>query len=490
MASRKNLILITIIATILYTASWVLFGILLSSGNKTASTANNSTENNSHFSGTSSVTSSYINSSSETESDVNGDTSAENVSSDTNSSGDENTSSETPSTNVPTNPDTPSTPTVTKDFTVGMWYSKFELNFKGMNEQQFQSKINEMLDNAKSVNVTDVYFHVRPSADAYYDSKLFPFSASFGGNQGEYPGYDPLKYMVFAAHERGLKIHAWINPYRVANSTDLTKLADSNIAKKWLTDEDTANDRNVLTAGTGLYFNPAIPEVREYIISGVKEILDNYDVDGVQIDDYFYPTTDASFDSVEYNSYVSSVSDTALTLGDWRRNNVNALVSGIYSAVHQYNNVVFGISPSAHISTDKSDTNYTNKYADVALWMSQEGYCDYIAPQLYFGYEYSNSNFHFDVLLEKWSKMSRHSKLKVIIGLAPYKIDPNQHKNNDHDGTEWSDDKQILSKQVTDVFNGSCDGVALYSYSYVCTYNPAKEHKNNFVNTLNTLLGR
>ena len=309
------------------------------------------------------------------------------------------------------------------------------------------------------MGVTDLYIHTRPFADAYYRSELFPFSAYVSGIQGVDPGYDPLEYMVFAAHNKGMKIHAWLNPYRVANSTDLSLLADTNIAKIWLTDNNTENDRYVLEFEGRLYFNPTVPQVQKLVIDGVREILDNYDVDGIHLDDYFYPTTDEGFDKPEYDAYVA-LSSNPLSHDDWRRNNVNALVSGIYSAVHSGYDAVFGISPSAHISTDKTDTNYNEAYADIGLWMNSTGYIDYIAPQLYFGYNYPLDKMKFNNLLEVWCKMPRKSNIKMYIGIAAYKIG-----NSDAHSNEWIDETDILGRQTIDSYNAECDGIAIYSYS-------------------------
>ncbi len=483
MPTRKTTILLAVIFSVIYALSFIGFSLILPNNSTTADSDYTSSDISStiiddnvssNSSSTSGVNSSDVNASSENSSvDSSSDiTSSENTSStpEDNNTDDENTSDEDIS--------------VPNDFTVGMWISMYELNFKGKTETQFKSKIDSMLSNAINTGVTDIYCHVRPSGDAFYNSTLFPFSHFFSGTQGDYPGYDPFKYIVESAHNKGLKIHAWINPYRVASHNDLNKLADTNIAKIWLTDSDTSNDRYILTETdrNHLYFNPAIPEVRQYIISGVKEILDNYDVDGIQIDDYFYPTDKTYYDEVEYNQYKASVSGTALSLGDWRRANVNALVSGIYSCVHNYEGVVFGISPSSHISNDKTDKNYLVNYADIALWMSVKGYCDYIAPQLYYGYEYPTTAFQFNNLLDKWTSMPMHDELQMIIGLAPYKIDPAQRPAAD--GTEWTDDEEILAKELNDVLKTDCSGVALYSYSYVCDNKLSQKHTENFVNAL------
>ena len=347
-------------------------------------------------------------------------------------------------------------------FTNAIWISFYELNFKNMNQTEFKNKVNTMFDNAVALKCDAVFVHVRPYADAFYRSSLFPMSSYVSGTQGVDPGYDPLKYMVTAAHDRGLEIHAWINPYRIAKSTDPSLLADSNMAKKWLTDGNPDTNRNVLEAGGGLYYNPTKPEVRKLIIDGVREILDNYDVDGIHMDDYFYPTTDASFDQPEYDAYKAASPNNTLSRGDWRRANVSALVSGIYSVVKQYNGVVFGISPSYSISRDKTDSNYNNQYADLTMWMKSDGYIDYITPQLYFGYDYPKAKCRFDYLLDLWLSIPRSNSVKLYIGLAAYKIGTSDNGSN-----EWQTVNDILSRQAKESYDKGCDGICIFSYSYI-----------------------
>ncbi len=372
-------------------------------------------------------------------------------------------------------------PPVSKTFTSALWYAFYELDFRDLTEQQFKEKINKMFDDAVTLKSDAVICHVRSHADAFYFSDYFPMSQYVTGEQGKRSDYDPLKYMVEAAHSRGLKFHAWINPYRVATSNDLTLLADSNPAKKWLTDNNTENDRNVIIWGNGIYFNPARTEVRTLVLNGIREILKNYDVDGIHIDDYFYPEVpaiDESFDGVEYNA-----SGTSLSIEDWRRANVNALVSSIYSAVKQYPKVVFGVSPSCHISTDKTDKNYTTLFADIAKWMNSDGFVDYIAPQLYFSYDYPKDEFKYDTLLKQWYNMPRKSSVKLYIGIAAYKMDPEEA-----DTDSWLTEDDILAKQTIDAEKIGCDGVFIYNYSSIMDTRPlATKQRENLIEALSRI---
>ena len=359
--------------------------------------------------------------------------------------------------------ETPAEPpkTVQSSFKSAVWYTYFELSFSGLNENDFKSKINNMFNDAVKIGTTDIICHVRPFADAYYRSEYFPMSKYVSGTQGKDPGYDPLEYMVEVAHERGLKIHAWINPYRISSDDNIDKLSCDNPAYKWRNDGNSDTDRNVLTWGGKLYFNPGKADVRKLIIDGVREIVEKYDVDGVQIDDYFYPTSpaaDETFDSAEYNAYKNASGGNYLSLADWRRANVSALVSGIYSAVHSVRDgVVFGVSPAAGISS-----NYNNMYADVAAWVANKGYIDYIAPQLYFGYEYKLDSYKFTNLLKQWLSLPRAEGIEIHIGLAAYKVGKTDAGSN-----EWINKNDILGIQVVDCYNYGCNGVILFSYSTI-----------------------
>ncbi len=349
-----------------------------------------------------------------------------------------------------------------------VWYSYIELNFSGLSYNDFTKKIDEMFDRAKSLSMNAVICQVRANADAYYPSAYFPFSASVTGTAGKAPDYDPLKYMVSAAHKKGLQFHAWINPYRVtAAHNNIKKLPKDSPAVKWAQSDNKKTRQNVLYTKSGIYFNPASPQVRQLIVNGVREILKNYAVDGIQFDDYFYPTTDKSFDEKSYSAYSKGNSD-PLPLAEWRRTNVSVLVADVYEAVHKKKNVVFGIAPAAAVSKDKTDANYTVYYADIYRWMAEPCYIDYIAPQLYYGYRYKKEAFQFKNLLSLWTGVRRAKAVKLYIGLAPYKIG-----TEDAGSKEWITDKNILAREVTDLRRQKAvSGFMMYSYSYLFKDSP------------------
>ncbi len=359
---------------------------------------------------------------------------------------------------------------------LAVWFSYIELDFIGLSENDFKAKIHEMFTKVSELGFTAVICQVRSNCDAIYPSNYFPFSAAFTGTAGVAPDFDPLEIMIDTAHNLDLQFHAWINPYRIsAKSKDYESLPTDSPAYKYLADEDSSNDQNVLFTDEGMYLNPASSEVRTLITQGINEILQNYTVDGIQFDDYFYPTTDPSFDEVSYNEYKDSVSK-SLTLDDWRRTNVNLLLSQVYDIVHKNSDCVFGISPAADISDDKSDNNYTKHYADIYHWCSTTGYIDYIAPQLYFGYNYPDNNFRFEHLLKKWCDIPRAKNINIYIGLAAYKVGV-----LDADSNEWITNDNMLSTQVKDLYKAKVNGVLLYSYSYLFSRN---EHNQKELSNL------
>ena len=157
--------------------------------------------------------------------------------------------------------------------------------------KSFKRKFKNIANKAKEKKFNTLIVQVRPFSDALYESSYYPYSHIISGAQGKNPGYDPLKYMCAYSHKLGLKIHAWINPYRVRSTSDL-KLSANNPYK---------NNKNLgVKVDDGIYYNPALSGVRKLIENGIKEIINNYDVDGIQFDDYFYPTSKKSFDEEQY----------------------------------------------------------------------------------------------------------------------------------------------------------------------------------------------
>ncbi|MBQ5323928.1 MAG: family 10 glycosylhydrolase, partial [Oscillospiraceae bacterium] len=350
---------------------------------------------------------------------------------------------------VPTVTQTPQTTPVTSQIKA-MWISYLEfqsVNFSS--KTAFVSDMTQMFQNCKSMGLDTVIVQVRPFGDALYKSSVFPSSHLITGVQGAPMAYDPLEEMVKIAHGINLRIEAWVNPYRVRLSS---KMPD-NIAQS-----NPANNKDlVIEANGGVYYNPALSEVQDLVVKGVAEIVENYDVDGIHLDDYFYPSTEASLDEAQYKA-----SGTSLSQDDWRRENVNTLVRKLYSTVKGIDSsVTFGISPQGN-----NDNNYTMQYSDVKLWLANEGYADYIMPQLYWGFGYltksGRTDYQFINLCEQWESYPRAAGVKLYIGLGAYRIGDGDGGANDQ--SEWSRGDNLMRMINTINSIDGIDGFALYRY--------------------------
>lgn len=330
-----------------------------------------------------------------------------------------------------------------------IWLSYLDLGplLRNRSKSQFTASIRGVFDNIAGLGLNTVYAQVRPFGDALYDSDYFPASYLFTGTEGRIGGapYDALEIMVEEAHDRGLKIEAWINPYRVYTSS--RNLSDDNPALEMLETGD------ALRYDGGVYYNPGSPAARELIVAGVREIVKGYDVDGIHFDDYFYPpNAPATFDAETYEE-----ADTDLTLAAWRREQVDILVKEVYSAVT--GGKVFGISPAGN-----NDNNYNSLYCNVEKWLTNSGYVDYICPQVYFGF--TNSIKPYAGTVDEFNDMITKSGVKLYVGLAAYKIGDAQQG-----GAEWASNTDIMARQVEYAREQSrYGGFALYRYDSL--FNP------------------
>ena len=345
-----------------------------------------------------------------------------------------------------------------------VWISYTELSMideDGSDEASFRAKISTMFDKCEKLGINTVFAQVRPFCDAMYPSEIFPWSKYLTGYQGDPVYYDPLEIMVDEAHTRGMGLHAWINPFRVSFDTDLDKLSKKNPAKILLSDEKT-KDR-VVTADGGLYLSPASTENHKLIVDGVREIIRNYEVDGIHIDDYFYPSTDESVDKVYYDRYKKSGGK--LFYDKWRLEVISSFVSQMYTAVKsERSDCVFSISPAGNITN-----NYEEEYADVERWCSEKGYCDWIIPQLYYGFE--NEALPFDKACDNWSKLDTDGTVRMIYGIAAYKVNDS---DEEFDAGKGIIEKEISVAKATDNYGG----IAFFSYSALADPEREVEFKN------------
>ena len=338
--------------------------------------------------------------------------------------------------------------------TKAIWISYLELAtlLKGKTQAEFEKNMGTVYQNVKDLGLNTVIVQVRPYSDALYPSEYYPWSAYASGTVGQKPSFDPLKILVDLAHQKGLSFHAWINPLRGMTEAETAKVPARYQTRKWH-DERSKSDRLVYH-GTRWFLNPAYSEVRKLIADGAAEIVSNYNVDGIHIDDYFYPTTDASFDQISYDLYGKGK-----TRSQFRLDNCSLMVKEMYQAVKKVNSkVLFGVSPQGNV-----DNNYSSQFADVKLWCAQKGYLDYIMPQVYFGFE--NEGQPYTKTVQQWNSMVKADGVQLMIGLACHKIGMENDTFAGSGSAEWSKSTDMLKRQVMEARKLSCyKGIALFDY--------------------------
>ncbi len=335
----------------------------------------------------------------------------------------------------------------------GIWVSTtLNLDYpttKTTNSDTLKSEADTIINNCADIGITDIFFQVRPASDSFYKSDIYPWSQWLTGSQGTAPdnNFDPLQYWIDQAHSKGMKLHAWINPYRVTNNANLTinDLAISNPARQ--------HPEWVIAHEGKLYFDPAIPEVQNLVVSGVEEIVKNYNIDGIHLDDYFYPGSTFN-DSVSYAKYGNGMDK-----NDWRRENVNTLVNNLHNKIKSIkSDVEFGISPVGVWANKKnnplgSDTygseSYYKNYADTRKW-ALEGWIDYIAPQIY--WEIGNKTIDYKTAVLWWADTLKDCNTKLYIGLADYKCDGVAQSSPWYNGAAIN--KQIALNKTIDKVSG------------------------------------
>lgn len=338
----------------------------------------------------------------------------------------------------------------------GMWISYLDLaGVASGSESEFRNSIGYIFDNCRSIGINTVYVHVRSHGDAYYSSDFFPRTKYLGGY------YDPLDVMIEEAHSRNLSFQAWINPLRGCSTADIER------QKGYKLYDWAGGETRLVQVGNYYYLNPAYSEAIELIANGAREITANYDVDGVHIDDYFYPTTETWFDSEAYNN--SGYSD----LSSFRFANCDNLVSSIYKAVKQGNSsAIFGVSCQGSIYN-----NYNYMYADVKKWCAESGYIDYIMPQIYYGFK--NSTEPFEECVNTWNNLAYSGDIPLIVGITAAKIGLEDKWAGDGN-QEWITDKDIMKRQfLTSCEMPSYGGIGIYSYGAVFNADNSVEEQVN-----------
>lgn len=351
----------------------------------------------------------------------------------------------------------------------GVWVSYMELsmeNGSSKTQKAFEDKFTEIAQKCRESGFNTLIVQVRPFCDALYKSNYFPWSHILTGTQGENPQYDALQIMCNICKENNLKIHAWINPYRVSSNETPKKLSDNNPYIK--------NSEIGIKTDNGIFLDPSNETAQQLICDGVKEIAENYDVDGIQFDDYFYPTEDESFDKKQYVAYIEKYGkENSMSLDNWRMQNVNTLICKVYRTIKSVDSSVeFGISPQGNIG------NNDGLYADVKSWCTCKGFADYICPQIYFSLE--NPALTFEDCLNSWTSLDFDENVKLYVGLGGYKAG-----NGEYDEETWLLSDSILADEYDILRNNkSVRGFMLYSYNSL-EDDTAKKEINNLINALN-----
>ncbi len=327
----------------------------------------------------------------------------------------------------------------------GVWIaSVYNIDYPsaaGLDAATLQAEIDEIIATCLETGLNTIFFQVRPTCDALYQSELFPVS-SFLSKDGTLP-FDPLAYIVEKAHQNNIFVHAWVNPLRVTmNSTDVNSLPENSPARK-------NPDWTVPYVDGKLYLNAGIPAVRDYVAAGVREIVSGYDVDGIVFDDYFYPYpannadgTVAQFnDEAQYQAYGAGFADKAA----WRRDNINKLIAQVYEAVHTTDpDCVFGVSPFGIWQNDDgtnggSATNgfegYKSLHCDALAWV-EAGTVDYLSPQLY--WQFSSTAAPYDVLVRWWNTALENTGVDLYVSHAVYRYEEGN----------WTDPEGEMTEQV------------------------------------------
>ena len=380
-----------------------------------------------------------------------------------------------------------------KDQFRGIWVSTvFNLDFpnqKNMSEESYKANYRELLNNLENLNMNSVIFQVRPKADTFYESNINPWSEYLTGQQGKSPGWDPMAWMIEETHKRGMEFHAWFNPYRVTTGNqDINTLANDNWAKK--------NPEKTFNFGNKIYLNPGEPEVIKHVTDTVMEVVENYDVDAIHFDDYFYPNRHGSdiekfYTQSEKNTY-DKYGGNFSRVSDWRRDNVDKLISGINTKINNYNltnddNVEFGISPFGIWGHEKnnplgsktptsSTSSHDNQFADTRKWV-KNNWIDYIAPQVYWAFDTAAAPY--GEITHWWADTVKGTDVDLYIGHGPYKkADVNNTDKN------WKNPNEILNQLKFNSLYEEIGGSIFFRYKSMLESPSNAPANNQFIKTL------
>jgi len=362
------------------------------------------------------------------------------------------------------------------------WPSK-----SGLSAEQQKAEAITILDKAKLLGLNMIVFQVRPTGDAFYKSDYFPWSRFLTGTQGKDPGYDPLAFWIDESHKRGMDLHAWINPYRLSmnggDTLDLSQFSTDHPAHKhpdWI----------IAYVDKKIYFDPGIPECRKYIVAAGVEIAKKYDVDGIHIDDYFYPYPVSVQEETGKRITVSFPDDKSFTAygsefirennlqnvskeeqrNAWRRNNVNLMIKELYEGIRNVKpEAQFGISPFGiwrNKSNDPSGSetsglqSYDALHADTKFWI-ENGCIDYVTPQLYWYIGFRVADY--EKLLRWWSDLiAKNPNVRLYVGQAAHRVGSDEN-------TPWKDCEEIVRQIKMNRSNSFVTGQILFGWPTIAS---------------------
>lgn len=335
----------------------------------------------------------------------------------------------------------------------GVFISYIELD-KYITDDISSSKENveDIVKRVKDLKLNRIILQVRAFQDAIYPSKIFPYSDCLINTK-----FDLLDYFLKECHRKKIEVYAWINPYRIRGTSDVNSISKISPAYKYI-------GSDIVYVGNGIYFNPSKQVVEDLIYSGVEELIDNYKVDGILFDDYFYPSND--IDIRDYNTYIKN--NEWLSLNDYHLLIINKMVKRIHGLCES-KNVLFGISPDGNM-----ENNYNKNFCDIKTWLSSDQYVDFIMPQIYYGF--FNEAKSFKKVLDEWSSLVTNKDIKFYIALAFYKVgEEDKYARGGKD--EWILADDIIMRQIILSRNkNNYNGFSLFRYDYLL--DEEKELKN------------
>ncbi len=371
---------------------------------------------------------------------------------------------------------------------------------RGLEAEALKTYLKDLIKDVASYNMNTIVYQVRPCSDAFYPSKLNPWSRFITGTEGKDPGFDVLQFVIDEAKKYNIKIHAWMNPYRVQTGALNTEEKTLEVAlKEYL---ETLNEKNfarrypehlIVDGANKVILSPSHPEVIDFVTKTIMEIVDNYDVEGVHIDDYFYPYAKIPFEREEQD-YIKYRKDDQESFEDWRRRNVDMMIESIHNGLKNSfsktgKKVLFGISPFAIYRThssikeggwDKGSYNaegglqcYSELYSDVYKWM-KEGWIDYVVPQVYFPFERKDVTYHD--LVKWWNGIAKETNTILYIGQGLYQMGSNE---------VWANPEEIANQLKFNCQYNHVTGTIFFTYKDLVK--GENETKNQALDTIKQL---